>query len=472
MNNLRNYLGLSALTMGLCLMSCNDDNTPSYSQKTMKNSELKTILQQKGYQFNEQGNLLLDDLANNTTTLDLSGTKLSNLSELDILPNLTEVKLSDNDYGPVFDFSKLPKQITGIDLTGNDIYDCDNLVNVVVEENGNETVTNLHDITKLYLPRTAKDNIKDLVRFYIKNKDAITNGKIDMKIKDESGTLQTYTTLREVPDENLRTYLQANFSDLFNGDQIDLSKHLGYAQKTTILLIQANAGVTNFEGIQYIIQNPYWEGAAVALYSAAQSGANMPSVKLGKYVTNLVLNNLNVRSLDLSNAGSLFVLNIGTVAGLSTLDLTHTIWGQREKEIEAEESKGSYLIVYDCPSLKEIKLPKKDELKTCFLDLECLDALETFDISNLKMVKNLIFGNLPENFNLVYPELTVFYSPEGRSATSFCCSESTFNRESTKTFLDRYYTKGTGVEKLGFSISMSCNKNDGYNWRKALKKKS
>ncbi|EXY65686.1 hypothetical protein M085_1836, partial [Bacteroides fragilis str. 3986 N(B)19] len=41
----------------------------------MKNSELKTILQQKGYQFNEQGNLLLDDLANNTTTLDLSGTK-------------------------------------------------------------------------------------------------------------------------------------------------------------------------------------------------------------------------------------------------------------------------------------------------------------------------------------------------------------------------------------------------------------
>ncbi|EXZ24468.1 putative exported domain protein, partial [Bacteroides fragilis str. S13 L11] len=152
----------------------------------MKNSELKTILQQKGYQFNEQGNLLLDDLANNTTTLDLSGTKLSNLSELDILPNLTEVKLSDNDYGPVFDFSKLPKQITGIDLTGNDIYDYDNLVNVVVEENGNETVTNLHDITKLYLPRTAKDNIKDLVRFYIKNKDAITNGKIDMKIKDES----------------------------------------------------------------------------------------------------------------------------------------------------------------------------------------------------------------------------------------------------------------------------------------------
>lgn len=45
MNYLRNYLGLSALAMGLCLMLCNDDNTPSYSQTTMKNSELKTILQ-------------------------------------------------------------------------------------------------------------------------------------------------------------------------------------------------------------------------------------------------------------------------------------------------------------------------------------------------------------------------------------------------------------------------------------------
>ena len=146
--------------------------------------------------------------------------------------------------------------------------------------------------------------------------------------------------------------------------------------------------------------------------------------------------------------------NIGTVAGLSTLDLTHTIWGQREKEIEAEESKGSYLIVYDCPSLKEIKLPKKDELKTCFLDLECLDALETFDISNLKMVKNLIFGNLPENFNPRLSRADCFLFSGREVCNFFCCSESTFNRESTKTFLDRYYTKGTGVEKLGFSISM------------------
>ena len=46
-----------------------------------------------------------------------------------------------------------------------------NLVSVVVEENGDETVTNLHEITKLYLPETAKENIEDLVRFYRQNKE-------------------------------------------------------------------------------------------------------------------------------------------------------------------------------------------------------------------------------------------------------------------------------------------------------------
>ena len=52
-----------------------------------------------------------------------------------------------------------------------------------------------------------------------------------MKMTDVDGNLQTYTTLRDVPDANLLTYLQTNFADLFNGDQIDLSKHLGLDQK-------------------------------------------------------------------------------------------------------------------------------------------------------------------------------------------------------------------------------------------------
>lgn len=231
----RNYLhvGLMAFAMLLVGASCSDDDTPSYSTGAMQNTELKTILVQRGYTFNGDGNLLLDDLAKNTTTLDLSGTQISTdaLAELSMFPNLTDVDLSDNGYGPAFDFAKLPEQITGIDLTGNEIYDYDNLVSVVVEENGDETVTNLHEITKLYLPETAKENIEDLVRFYRQNKEAITAGTIDMKMTDVDGNLQTYTTLRDVPDANLLTYLKTNFPDLLDGDQIDISNHLGASQK-------------------------------------------------------------------------------------------------------------------------------------------------------------------------------------------------------------------------------------------------
>ena len=62
-NNL--HVGLMAFAMLLIGASCSDDdNTLSYSTGAVQNTELKTILVQRGYTFNEDGNLLLDDLAN------------------------------------------------------------------------------------------------------------------------------------------------------------------------------------------------------------------------------------------------------------------------------------------------------------------------------------------------------------------------------------------------------------------------
>ena len=122
-------LGL-ATTLGF--VSCSEEEGFTYSTNPIENTALKDILVQKGYQFDANGKLLLDDLANNTTTLDLSGTQISTdaLAELSMFPNLTDVDLSDNGYGPAFDFAKLPEQITGIDLTGNEIYDtCTKLPN-------------------------------------------------------------------------------------------------------------------------------------------------------------------------------------------------------------------------------------------------------------------------------------------------------------------------------------------------------
>lgn len=413
-NNL--HVGLMAFAMLLVGASCSDDdNTPSYSAGAVQNTELKTILVQRGYTFNEDGNLLLDDLANNTTTLDLSGTQISTdaLAELSMFPNLTDVDLSDNGYGPAFDFAKLPEQITGIDLTGNEIYDYDNLVSVVVEENGDETVTNLHEITKLYLPETAKENIEDLVRFYRQNKEAITAGTIDMKMTDVDGNLQTYTTLRDVPNANLLTRLQTDFPDLFNGDQIDLSKRLGLDQKTKELLVSPTDDVSNFEGIQYLIGNLSWEGSKFGLYAAeVENVASMPNVKVGKSITQIILQNIEMEAIDLSNATNLVNVWIQNIPGLQKLDLSYsTIWGQRDKETESNETYGSNLMVLGCPALKEIKLPEKDELKVNTIDIESLDALETFDMSNVKMLSNIAIGDLNNDFNLVYPELTIFYNP-------------------------------------------------------------
>ena len=191
----------------MSLASCSDDELP-YSEAQVTNTELRTILEKQGIQFDETGHMLLDDKVQNLTKLDLTGTKFTDFKALTILPSLNELDLSDNEFGPAFDFSTLPAQITGVDLTGNEIYDYNNLIKVEIAENGDETITNLRDLKKFHLPDEAEGNTTDLVRYYRQNKDAITNGTIDMQMADESGNLAKYTTLRSIPDPVLAAYLK------------------------------------------------------------------------------------------------------------------------------------------------------------------------------------------------------------------------------------------------------------------------
>lgn len=434
-------LGVTMFVVGLCCASCSDDDESiSYSQKPIANSELKTILIQKGYQFSEDGKLLLDDLANNTTTLDLSGTNITDLSELDILPNLKEVDLSDNGYGPAFDFSQLPAQITGIDLTGNEIYDYDNLINVVIEENGDETITNLHTITKLYLPAEAKENTKQLPRFYRQNKEAITSGAMDVQMEDEQGSLQTYNTLRTIPDEVLRNYLKGQFSDYFEGEQIDLNKRSVTGEQMNPINFSYRMdnveGCKSLEGIQYIVEHPYWEGATLQIEPSEVM--DCPPLKLGSYVTLFQVANLNVEEIDLTGATTLSYIQIGNVSGFERIDLSASpIWGQRDIDTEQDSGKGSTLNVYDCTSLKEILLPNISGLRVNSIDIECLDKLETFDLTKFKMIRTLTIGDLPDSYDLQYPDLTEFNTFNGK--TTFACSEKTNELQSTIDFVQKYY---------------------------------
>lgn len=451
-------LGL-ATTLGL--VSCSEDEGGvSYSPNPIENTVLKDILVQKGYQFDANGKLLLDDLANNTTTLDLSGTQISTdaLSELSILPNLKEVDLSENGYGPAFDFAKLPEQITGVDLTGNEIYDYNNLINVVIEDNGDEIVTNLLNISKLYLPEEAKYNCTDLMRFYRQNKDAIMSGSIDMQMMNDNGTLQNYTTLRDVPDATLRTTLQTSFSGLFEGEQIDLCNYLPLEQRTVGIQIMNN--ISNFEGLQYLIQNPSWQGSSITIYSLA-SDAKVPYFKPSSNVNILYIMNVDMsEGMDLSEATSMRMITMGSVKGLTSIDLSHsTVFGQRGLDVEGDPFTGSGLLAIDSPDLEEILLPSASALHASTVDIECLPSLKTFDLTKFAGINNLTIGDLPDNYNLVYPTL-VDFSSTNNNMTNFACSQDTWEKEITKDFVKAYY-KDADPKKLGISVNLSSTNNVG-----------
>lgn len=467
----KNFIGLAALALCLGFASCSsDDDAPSYSNVAVSNSELMTILKAKGYQFDENGKMLLDDKANSTTSLDLSGTKVDTaaLKELSVFPNLKELNLSSNGYSETFDFSVLPAQITGIDLTNNDIYNYDNLVKVTVEENDDETVENVHNITKLYLPEEAKYNIAQLMRFYRQNKSAIDGGTMDVKMQNEDGVSEKYNTLREVPDANLRTYLKNNFSDLFNGDNIDISKHLGNEQKSLAVAVMESDNVENFEGLQYLVDNPYWEGTSLALFCNEGSEGTLSYIKVGSTLSTLILQGIKIDNLNLTSANGLYLIRMIDIQNLKDLNISKSsVWGQRSKEVEGDEMVGSFLSVYNCPSLESITLPNKKELKATYLDVEVLPSLKVFDMSNIVMLGSLLIGDLPTSYDLVYPNLTVFYNFDTsmEPTTTFTCSKDTYNRNSTKEFIDKYY-KNANPQKLSYYRRLNCPLNKGYNWTK------
>ena len=469
MKNVKTIIGLAAMALCLGFASCSsDDDAPSYSNAAVSNSELMTILKAKGYQFDENGKMLLDDKANSTTSLDLSGTKVDTaaLKELSVFPNLKELNLSSNGYGETFDFSVLPAQITGIDLTNNDIYNYDNLVKVTVEENGDETVENVHNITKLYLPEEAKYNIAQLMRFYRQNKSAIDGGTMDVEMQKANGSLEKYNTLREIPDAALKANLKQNFSNLFEGDKINLNNYIIDA-KERINSLYLTEDIKDYEGIQYIVENPYWKGASIVIVGTV-ADIKIPSLNLSTNVNTLTLYNVAVDKVTLPEKSSLRYVSFSNVADIKTLDLRKSVvLGQRTQEEEMDASSGSGIMILDCPSIESIVLPEKDELRINYLDIECLPNLKEFDMSRFVGVSTLLIGDLPDTYNLVYPNLQDFSYVE-RDATSFGISVNSFNKfnAATDAFIKKYYKMEPA--RLSYT-SLNSPNNKKYRWNRDYK---
>lgn len=427
----------------LALAACSDtDDTPNLSSRVLKNTELVTILKSKGYSFNEEGKLVLNDLAQNTTSLDLSGTKLKDFEDLDMLPNLKEVILKNNGYGPSFDFSKLPAQITGIDLTGNDIHGYNNLVDVKVAENEEETVTNLRNITKLYLPAEAKYNIKDLVRFYRQNKADIEAGKIDMKMEGTDGKLQPYNTLREISNPLVFEMYKTNFSSILSADgkHIDLSKRLNNADKLNICGVMLDeSSSTDLDGIQYVIENPYWEGNTIAIYGKENKAAVLPTIKVGDKLHLLLLHYVNAeKGINFDDAKELTGVYFVRAHGLKTIDFSHsTLFGQRDPKFEQDGQEASSILLFDCPDLTEMKYPNRNDLCVNYLDLVHLPKLTKIDLSPFKQITQLDISMFTFDGSITYPDLKTFH--DSKKKTEFGCNMEIFNKPETKQFIKKYY---------------------------------
>ena len=455
----KNFIGLAALALSLGFASCSsDDDAPSYSNAAVSNSELMTILKGKGYQFDENGKMLLDDKANSTTSLDLSGTKVDTaaLKELSVFPNLKELKLSNNGYGPVFHIASLPSQITGLDLQGNDIYDFDGLVTAKVE-NDEVKATILHNFTKLYLPASCKYNVEDLMPFYTENE--AENKTIDMQMVNDKGSLEKYNTLREIPDTYFAAYLKMNFSSVFTSDgKLDISKPLGLEDRGRNIFLQWDTQyadiekIASIEGIEYFVNNPFYESFYVFIdvQTSTEETKQFECHRLSprQNVKGLVVEKTNfIGGLDLSDATALSSLGISNNPSVTSLDLTNTAFlNQDIKDFDVTMS--NFLDCRDCENLEEIKIKVDNKKVTDQVILANLPKLKSIDLRSIEAIGEFVLCQLP-NCDITYPSnLIASYSSSANKVYDFASnpkrkvfftiSQDVLDKAGTQEFINKY----------------------------------
>lgn len=442
--NLKTIALMLGFISAVALTSCSDDDGPGYSERTMDNTELKTILMQMGYTFNEQGALLLDDKVKNTTSLDLSGTGITDFSGLEMFPNLTDLNLSNNGYGPVFNFTTLPAQVTGVDLRDNEIYDFEGLVNASVV-NDEVQATILRKLTKLYLPESAKWNVEDLMPFYTQNKAEGTT--VDMQIVNSKGSLEEYNTLREIPDEYFRAYLKLKFPSIFTDDnKIDISRSMGLdaGESINLGLVNQYADVNNIksiEGIEYFINNPYYRPFFVNVSINNKINYETSYLCPNSNIKGLILQNINTtKSIDFTKATKLSALILTNNNGITALDLSNTVIGNQKIE-DFDATLQNTLTLKYCNNLETLKLPTNAVGIMNSIELIQLPSLKSADLSSIEALETLALVVLP-NCDIKYPNLKYTFYSQSKTIVElsefdyilFAISEDVFKKESTKKF--------------------------------------
>ena len=202
--------------------------SPVYGNNVVLEKALKDL----GFEFSN-GEIVVNQKVQNTTELDFSGKSITDFTGLDVFANLESLVLDNSEYSVVGDdlltnIRKSNSNITSIsfrncNIEKLDLGSAEGFKRLYFEGNNKfESISHFGKTTKAFeylsLPESAKWNYKEILDYYMANKDAAMEIEI-------SGKLQKYTELRKVPNDKFRAFLMGKYPDLFDADEmLDLTK--------------------------------------------------------------------------------------------------------------------------------------------------------------------------------------------------------------------------------------------------------
>jgi len=423
-------------SVGIFFTSCSDDDDVNFSEEIIKNEQLLAVLKSRPNEFTfKNGKLVINDAVLNRTKLDLSNCELSDVSGLGIFPKLEELNLSNNDFGNEFDFNVLPKSVVKIDLRKNKIYEFKNLVDVKYEDNGEESVKELHKVVALYLPLSAKYNMCDILPFYRKNKAAIEKGDIDVKLGEKK-----FNTLREIPDAKFRDYLKSIFpeSNLFVGDKLDINKHIRTSESIVSINFMDESAGLNPEGLQYFLANPFYSAPNVTFIAKADS--HIDYMKLGSNIKRLMVMNISCSNINLSDASNLYNIGFYSNTELESIDLSKTAITSRGKDAYSNWMDSNGFAFVNCENLKTIKFPKT---KGAFFGSGITNCpkLEELDLTCFEAFYNLSLSEIPV-CKIIFPEVKYWINEgeknEKEGEINFEITKEVYEKAEVKAFISKY----------------------------------
>lgn len=458
MKNIKIISLLIVATLFLLVSCDNDDNF--VAKPTEISPEFASVLLAKGFTV-ENGMLVVDEMVKDTKVLDLSRSHITKIPKgLEVFPNLEFVNFANNDFNVSFDFSQLPANIKGVDLSNNKIYEFKGLANIDFVNKKTEIV---RVFDKLILPYSAKYNVETLPLYYKANKG------IDMQMQEKDGSLRKYNTLREIPDVILRVYLKKHFETRFKGNMLDIASHFSLEEESNTINLDVAGGFwgdpdlegakfKSLEGIEYFLSDSRWKGEFSRMNSNLGESVpfNLGYVKLGKQVKRFQVEAITFDYLDISAAAALNTITLKGDLNVKKIDLSTTKIAGRGAEGCTNFFSGTpdNINIIDCPELEEVVLPdfskmeKKPAALTTVIFANLPKLKGTIDLSGLQVIFGFTFNGVSKDLFVKFPEKLAYLADEqagkakkGKGIMTINVDENTKENKSIKDYATKHKMK-------------------------------